>query len=59
MLSLRIQEHRETATRAGLLYVTDGVAGIRRQRAGKGWVFYAPTAPGSRMPPSAAASWGW
>jgi len=25
MLSLRIQEHRETATRAGLLYVTDGV----------------------------------
>ena len=42
MLSLRIQEHRETATRAGLLYVTDGVAGIRRQRAGKGWVFYAP-----------------
>src|SRR5712664_1385624 len=42
MLSLRIQEHRETATRAGLLYVTDGVGGIRRQRAGKGWVFHAP-----------------
>jgi DNA topoisomerase I len=47
MQSLRIQEHRETATRAGLLYVTDGVAGIRRQRAGKGWVFYA--ADGARI----------
>src|SRR3989440_1562000 len=42
MLSLRVQEHREAATSAGLSYVTDGVAGIRRQRAGKGWVFYAP-----------------
>jgi DNA topoisomerase I len=42
MLSLRIQEHRDTATRAGLVYVTDGGTGIRRQRAGKGWVFYAP-----------------
>jgi DNA topoisomerase-1 len=42
MLSLRIQEHRETATRAGLRYVTDGVAGIRRKRAGRGWIFYAP-----------------
>jgi DNA topoisomerase I len=42
MLSLRIKEHRETATRAGLRYVTDGVAGIRRQRVGKGWVFFAP-----------------
>ncbi len=28
--------------RAGLDYVTDGLAGIRRQRAGKGWAFYAP-----------------
>jgi DNA topoisomerase-1 len=42
MLSLRIKEHRETATRAGLCYVTDGVAGIRRQRSGTGWVFFAP-----------------
>ena len=42
MLSMRIHEHREAATRAGLSYVTDGVAGIRRQRAGKGWAFYAP-----------------
>ena len=42
MLSLRVQEHREAATSAGLSYVTDGVAGIRRQRAGKGWVFFAP-----------------
>jgi DNA topoisomerase-1 len=47
MLSLRIQEHRETATRAGLRYVTDGVAGIRRKRAGTGWAFYAPD--GSRI----------
>src|SRR6266446_9857811 len=42
MQSLRVQEHREAATSAGLSYVTDGVAGIRRQRAGKGWVFFAP-----------------
>lgn len=42
MSSLRIQEHREAATRAGLFYVTDGVAGIRRQRRGQGFCFYAP-----------------
>src|SRR6266478_7744039 len=47
MLSLRVQEHREAATSAGLSYVTDGVAGIRRQRAGRGWVFFAPD--GSRI----------
>jgi DNA topoisomerase I len=47
MQSLRVQEHREAATRAGLSYVTDGVAGIRRQRAGRGWVFFAPD--GSRI----------
>ncbi len=35
-------EHRKAATRAGLSYVTDGVAGIRRQRAGKGWTYFAP-----------------
>jgi DNA topoisomerase-1 len=40
--SLRLQEHRDSAVRAGLRYVTDGVAGIRRQRAGKGWAFYSP-----------------
>jgi len=40
--SPRIEEHRSAAARAGLNYVTDGVAGIRRERAGKGWVFYAP-----------------
>jgi len=42
MLSLRMEEHRETAARAGLRYVTDGVPGIRRQRAGTGWAFYWP-----------------
>jgi DNA topoisomerase-1 len=47
MLSLRVQEHRETAARAGLHYVTDGVPGIRRQRIGRGWVFFAPD--GSRI----------
>jgi DNA topoisomerase-1 len=42
MTLLRINEHQETATQAGLLYVTDGVAGIRRRRAGSGWMFYSP-----------------
>ena len=42
MLSLRIKEHRETATRAGLRYVTDGAPGIRRQRMGKGWIYLGP-----------------
>ncbi len=42
MLSLRMEEHREAAARAGLRYVTDGVPGIRRQRAGTGWAFYWP-----------------
>jgi DNA topoisomerase-1 len=43
MNSLRNQEHRQAANRAGLSYVTDGVAGISRQRAGKkGWVFFSP-----------------
>jgi DNA topoisomerase I len=40
MASSRIVEHRKTATRAGLNYVTDGVVGISRRRAGKGWAFY-------------------
>src|SRR2546430_3225228 len=47
MQSLRVQEHREAATRAGLSYVTAAAAGIRRQRAGRGWVFFAPD--GSRI----------
>ena len=35
-------EHQKAARRAGLKYVTDGVAGITRRRAGKGWSFYSP-----------------
>jgi DNA topoisomerase-1 len=35
-------EHRKAASRAGLNYVTDGIAGIRRRRAGKGWTFFRP-----------------
>jgi DNA topoisomerase-1 len=42
-MSLRVHEHREAALRAGLLYVTDGVAGIRRQRRGLGWAFFSPS----------------
>ncbi len=36
-------DHRRAAVRAGLRYVTDGVRGIRRQRAGKGWVYFSPS----------------
>jgi len=42
VFSARIREHRRAAARAGLRYVTDGVPGIRRRRAGKGWAFYDP-----------------
>jgi len=42
VISPRVDEHREAAAHAGLSYVTDGTAGIRRERSGKGWVFYAP-----------------
>ena len=42
MTSPRIDEHRRAATRAGLSYVTDGLTGITRRRAGRGWVFFAP-----------------
>jgi DNA topoisomerase-1 len=42
MSSPRRQEHRRSATHAGLRYVTDGIAGIRRRRSGKGWIYYAP-----------------
>jgi DNA topoisomerase-1 len=37
-----LEEHRRAAHRAGLSYVTDGVAGIQRKRNGKGWTFVAP-----------------
>ena len=37
-----VVEHRKTASRSDLNYVTDGVAGISRKRAGKGWAFYWP-----------------
>ena len=40
--SSRTIEHRIAASRAGLNYVTDGVAGITRRRAGKGWTFLTP-----------------
>ena len=42
IVSSRTVEHRKAASRAGLNYVTDGVAGITRRRAGKGWTFLAP-----------------
>lgn len=35
-------EHRTAAQHAGLNYVTDGVPGITRRRAGKGWSFVRP-----------------
>jgi DNA topoisomerase I len=40
--SQRTHEHRKAATRAGLKYVSDGFAGIRRRRAGSGWIYFAP-----------------
>jgi DNA topoisomerase-1 len=42
MASARDLDHRNAATHAGLLYVTDGLAGISRKRVGKGWAYYAP-----------------
>ncbi|MGH8686235.1 MAG: DNA topoisomerase IB [Burkholderiales bacterium] len=36
------REHRTAARRAGLTYVTDGLAGITRKRSGTGWAFYTP-----------------
>src|SRR5260370_5224258 len=47
MTSPRTHELRQAATRAGLHYVTDGFAGIRRRRSGTGWIYYAPN--GSRI----------
>lgn len=40
MSSLKHLEYCKAATRAGLQYVTDDVAGISRRRAGKGWCYY-------------------
>jgi DNA topoisomerase-1 len=42
MGSARTREHRRTAARIGLKYVTDGFAGITRKRAGTGWTYFAP-----------------
>jgi DNA topoisomerase I len=42
VLPARADEHRETAARAGLSYVSDGLAGIRRERSGTRWNYYAP-----------------
>lgn len=39
----RNDDHRETARRVGLTYVTDGLPGVRRRRAGTGWAYYAPS----------------
>jgi DNA topoisomerase-1 len=46
----RTSEHRKTAARVGLKYVTDGLAGITRQRAGKGWIYFAPNGVRIRDP---------
>ena len=42
MTSPRRAEHRKAASQAGLRYVTDGVRGITRQRAGTGWSYFLP-----------------
>jgi DNA topoisomerase-1 len=44
------RHHRKTAKSAGLRYVTDGVAGITRKRAGTGWSYYAPNGVRIRDP---------
>ena len=41
-MSARLHEHRNSATTAGLRYVSDGVRGISRKRSGKGWAYYQP-----------------
>jgi DNA topoisomerase-1 len=42
MTSAHRAEHRKAASQAGLRYVTDGVRGITRQRAGTGWSYFLP-----------------
>jgi DNA topoisomerase-1 len=48
--STRSREHRKAATRAGLTYVTDGIAGITRRRSGSGWTYFAPNGARIRDP---------
>ncbi len=43
MSSSRNHEHRKAAVHAGLVYVTDGIAGISRRRSGAGWSYYDPS----------------
>ncbi len=50
MSSARAGEHRKRAVRAGLVYVTDAFAGIRRRRAGSGWIYFAPNGARIRDP---------
>jgi DNA topoisomerase-1 len=50
MRSARASEHRRTAARVGLKYVTDGLVGISRRRAGKGWIYFAPNGARIRDP---------
>src|SRR5436309_4963101 len=50
MTSARTHELRKAATLAGLHYVTDGFAGIRRRRSGTGWIYYAPNGARIRDP---------
>jgi DNA topoisomerase-1 len=42
MSSSHNREHRKAAAHAGLVYVTDGAAGISRRRSGAGWTYFAP-----------------
>jgi len=42
MGSPRTIEHRRTASRIGLKYVTDAFPGITRRRTGTGWTYFAP-----------------
>ena len=48
--SPRTREHRKAAARAGLRYVTDGVAGITRKKTGSGWTYFAPNGVRIRDP---------
>ncbi len=48
--SQRSREHRRSAARAGLRYVTDGLPGITRRRAGTGWTYFEPDGTRIRDP---------
>ena len=50
MSSSRNREHRKAAVRAGLVYVTDGIAGISRRRSGAGWSYFASNGALIRKP---------